>query len=149
MPRPQFARVLLIIVEIFGAQQTVFISYQTIRLNTPRIEFDLQLYVFGNRVECSSHLVHESLASLGQIVDVPIIAIAFVRDSLQPRILQVPHPEAKHCEERATLSLLFYKPLEISLTRYTNVEVTIARENDAVVTRCHVEMLRDRVGQFQ
>ena len=59
MSLSQFARVFLVVVEIFVFQQTAFVSYKAVGFYFQRIEFKLEFYIFRYGEQCSAHLRYQ------------------------------------------------------------------------------------------
>ncbi len=58
MPAAEFTGIFFIIIEIFFGQHPVLITDQAIALHFGRIEFDLQLHIFGNGEQCAAKFIH-------------------------------------------------------------------------------------------
>src|SRR2546430_7391327 len=69
MARTHVSGILLVIVEVLGAEDAIFIADQPVRGHLRRVEFDLDLDVLGNRHECRTHLFHEDLTGFVQPID--------------------------------------------------------------------------------
>ena len=92
----------------------------------------MNLDVFGNRDERRSHFPDEDLLGLLVRVDVGVVAVAFVRQELHGRVLQIPHAESEDRQKDAAVTLVLDEVLELVLTRNSDVEISVGREHDTI-----------------
>ena len=85
--RTNFARIFAIVSEIFRLQHSIFVTNQTIALYLSRIEFDLNLHVFGDRHQRARQLLNQHSVSFAVAVDVGVMTVAVVRQFFQFSVL--------------------------------------------------------------
>src|SRR5438034_3519687 len=131
MARTHVSGILLVIVEVLGTEDAIFIADQPVRGHLRRVEFDLDLDVLGNRHEGRTHLFHEDLTGFVQPIDKGVIAVSPIGELHKEGILEVV-TETQHRQEDSALRFVFNEPHQIVLIRDTDIEVSVRRQNDAI-----------------
>ncbi len=78
MSRSDFSSVLRIIIEILGGQQAILVANQAIGSHPSRIEFNLDLHIFGNGHERRTNLFDQHLPCFQVGIDEGIVAVSLV-----------------------------------------------------------------------
>ncbi len=82
MPGANLTGVDLVIVEVLPVEQPCFVADQPVLGDRGRIKFDLDLDVFGDRLECRVDVLDEDLARLRQGINIGGIAVAVLGERL-------------------------------------------------------------------
>src|SRR5437867_1914911 len=131
MARTHVSGILLVIVEVLGAEDAILIADQPVRGHLRRVEFDLDLDVLGNRHEGGAHLLHEDLTGFVQPIDKGVIAMPPIGKLHQEGILEIV-TETQHRQEDPALRFVFNESHQIVLIGDADVEVSVCRQNDAI-----------------
>ena len=75
------------------------------------------------------------------------VAVSMVRNLLHLRVLEVTGPETEHRQEGPFIPALFDQADHLGVTRRSDVEVAVARQDHTVVAAVHVMSPRHVVRQ--
>ena len=84
-------------------------------------------------LKAARHLAYEHFLRLGDAVQVCVVAVPFVCKRLHPRVVEVAGSNAEHREKDPFLALFLNERLQVGRRAHADVEVSVGRENDAVV----------------
>src|SRR5215831_6529621 len=132
---PNHARVDFVVGKILTVEHSRLVADETIFGHARGIEFDLDLYILGNREERCGDLVYEHLACFVQGVNVGGHTIAVLRKCLHQGVVVVVTPDAQHRQVDTGIALALDVAFESGLIRDPDVEVPVRAQDDAVNRR--------------
>jgi hypothetical protein len=91
----QLATILRVIIEVLRGQEAILIADKAILGHLRRIELHLDLRILRDGHQRGSHLLHEDLPRLHDVVDIRIVAVALVGEGLHAAVLEVARAEAR------------------------------------------------------
>ena len=107
MSGSHIACVFLIVGEVFGCKKAAFVTDEAIGLHGCGVKLDLDFDVLGDGLKGRSEFVDEDLAGFEFGVDVGVLPVSILCESLQFGILEVAHSKPQSGERNAALCFLF------------------------------------------
>src|SRR5262245_37068720 len=94
MAGADFARVLLVVVEVLIPEESIFVANQSVGGDVLRVELDLDLDVLCDRDERVTGFLDEHLPGFVQRVEIGVVPVPAIRQLLHRRILDVAGADA-------------------------------------------------------
>ena len=92
----------------------------------------MRFHVLSHGEERAAELRHQHPAGLVEVVEVGVIAIAFIGQGFHATVAQVAAPAAQNGEEHAALALVHDELLHRGIAAFAHIKITVGSQNYAV-----------------